>query len=256
MPAAPPPSRLPDAIAQEPSHTRQRPHARLRLFGLLAVVALTAALPLAGASAGPVDDGPERPAAAGTRAKTPEPAERTSGRGESADGADDADAARSADRTSGGTSDTGGTTGDRPGGADGKAAAGDPAGPESSKPSLLSGLGLTTEAHCGPQLSAPEGIEAQTCVLVQERDTWARTYYRNATGSALNAVLTLMAPGGRTVQLHCAVGAEDEPGMCETPRGRTRGGPEQYAAVAEYASAGEGPLLLRSGSNSAPSRRG
>src|SRR5947207_123844 len=44
------------------------------------------------------------------------------------------------------------------------------------------GLGLATAARCGPQLSSADGIEAQTCVLTQGRQTWARTYYRNATG--------------------------------------------------------------------------
>ncbi|MGW2341973.1 hypothetical protein [Streptomyces sp. NPDC001661] len=217
MPAAPRSPQLPDETE------RERPHARLRLFGLLAVVVLTAALPLAGASAGPVDDGPTRQPAteakpAGARATETETTE-----------------AKAAETT----------------GRDDK-----PAERETGKPSLLTGLGLTTEAHCGPQLSAPEGIEAQTCVLVQGHDTWARTYYRNATGSGLTAVLTLMAPGGRTVQLHCGVGAEDEPGMCETPRERTRGEAGRYTAVAEYAKGGEGPLLLRSGSNSAPSHGG
>ncbi|MFI5658054.1 hypothetical protein [Streptomyces sp. NPDC051684] len=230
MPAAPRSPQLPDETE------RERPHARLRLFGLLAVVVLTAALPLAGASAGPVDDGPARQTVTAVEAADP-PA---SGAAVS----DDADRANHA-------SNEGPSAG-----ADGESPDGKPAERETSKPSLLTGLGVTTEAHCGPQLSAPEGIEAQTCVLVQGPDTWARTYYRNATGTGLAAVLTLMAPGGRTVQLHCAVGAEDEPGMCETPRGRTRGEPGQYTAVAEYAKGGEGPLLLRSGSNSAPSHGG
>ncbi|MFE7856105.1 hypothetical protein [Streptomyces sp. NPDC057403] len=120
--------------------------------------------------------------------------------------------------------------------------------------SLLLGLGLATAARCGPSLASPDGIEAQTCVLTQGQDTWARTYYRNTTGGALDAVLSLMGPGGRTVQTNCAVGAEDEPGMCETPRERTRGTPDAYTAVAEFAAKGaDGPLLLRSGSNSEPS---
>ena len=60
-----------------------------------------------------------------------------------------------------------------------------------------------------------------------------------------------MGPEGRTVQMRCAVGAEDEPSACETPRERTRGALDAYAAVAEFAGAtGEEPLLLRSGSNS------
>ncbi|MFE3853267.1 hypothetical protein ACFXPN_19285 [Streptomyces griseorubiginosus] len=116
---------------------------------------------------------------------------------------------------------------------------------------LLLGLGLATAARCGPALSSPEGIEAQTCVLTQGEETWARTYYRNATGAALDAVLTLMEPGARTVQMHCAVGAGDEPDSCETPRELTQGSPGDYTAVAEFAERrGSGPLLLRSGSNS------
>ncbi|MFE8016831.1 hypothetical protein ACFU3O_29375 [Streptomyces antibioticus] len=126
-----------------------------------------------------------------------------------------------------------------------------PAAPSPSASPLLLGLGLATAARCGPELTSPDGVEAQTCVLTQGADTWARTYYRNATGRALNAVLTLMGPEGRTVQTRCAVGAEDEPDACETPRERTRGALDGYSAVTEFAEAlGEGPLLLRSGSNS------
>ncbi|MEV0175049.1 hypothetical protein AB0I00_28525 [Streptomyces sp. NPDC050803] len=120
-------------------------------------------------------------------------------------------------------------------------------------PSAL-GLGLGTAARCGPELTSPDGIEAQTCVLTQGEDTWARTYYRNTGGEALDSVLSLMGPGGRTVQMRCAVAAEDEPGTCETPRERTLGELDGYTAVAEFAArAGRGPLLLRSGSNSGAS---
>ncbi|WP_411149554.1 hypothetical protein [Streptomyces sp. A30] len=130
--------------------------------------------------------------------------------------------------------------------ADAKAPSAEPAG---SPP--LFGLGLATAARCGPELTSPDGVEAQTCVLTQGEETWARTYYRNATGGALDSVLSLMGPGGRTVQMHCAVGAEDEPGTCETPRERTRGNLNGYTAVAEFAGrAAGGPLLLRAGSNS------
>ncbi|HEY9369755.1 hypothetical protein [Streptomyces sp.] len=111
---------------------------------------------------------------------------------------------------------------------------------------------------CGPELTSPDGIEAQTCVLTEGRETWGRTYYRNASGQELTAVLTLMAPGGKTVQTHCAISAQDEPGACETPRERTHGAASQYSAVAEFAGSGEGdstPLLLRSGSN-APAANG
>ncbi|MFJ1972751.1 hypothetical protein ACIO93_29180 [Streptomyces sp. NPDC087903] len=122
---------------------------------------------------------------------------------------------------------------------------------ESGRSPLLLGLGLATAARCGPELASPEGIEAQTCVLTQGVETWARTYYRNATGGAVDSVLSLMGPVGRTVQMRCVVGAEDEPGTCETPRERLRGKPDAYTAVTEFAArAGLGPLLLRSGSNS------
>ncbi len=123
---------------------------------------------------------------------------------------------------------------------------------DSTGTALLLDLGLATAVRCGPELTSPEGIEAQTCVLTQGEDTWARTYFRNATGGALDSVLSLMGPGGRTLQMRCVVGAEDEPGTCETPRERTRGGgPDAYTAVTEFAErAGRGALLLRSASNS------
>ncbi|MEU8757742.1 hypothetical protein [Streptomyces sp. NPDC048659] len=113
---------------------------------------------------------------------------------------------------------------------------------------------LPSATRCGPELASPDGVEAQTCVVTEGRDIRGRTYYRNATGQELDAVLTLMAPGGRTVQVRCAVAAQDEPGMCETPREPVAGGPGAYTAVTEFAGAGEGdntPLLLRSGSNAA-----
>lgn len=99
----------------------------------------------------------------------------------------------------------------------------------------------------------PRGVGAQTCVLTEGRDTWARTYYRNATGERLSSVLSLMAPGGRTVQTHCEVEADDEPAACETPREKARGEADAYVAVAEFAGSGDlgdAPPLLRSGSNS------
>ncbi|MFD7439809.1 hypothetical protein [Streptomyces sp. NPDC059909] len=115
-----------------------------------------------------------------------------------------------------------------------------------------------TSERCGPELTSPDGVEAQTCVLTEGRDAWARTYYRNATGERLSSVLSLMAPGGRTVQTRCDVEADDEPGACETPREKAQGEADAYVAVAEFAGSGdlgEGPLLLRSGSNS-PSATG
>lgn len=109
-------------------------------------------------------------------------------------------------------------------------------------------------AHCGPELVSPEGVEAQTCVMNRAHDTWARTYYRNATGQELRAVLTLLGPGGRTVETNCQVAADDQPDSCETPHENSSGqsaGAGAYSAVAEFSGAGEdSPLLLRSGSNS------
>ncbi|CAM5631322.1 Secreted protein OS=Streptomyces alboniger OX=132473 GN=CP975_17250 PE=4 SV=1 [Streptomyces alboniger] len=114
--------------------------------------------------------------------------------------------------------------------------------------------GPADASRCGPELSSPDGVEAQTCVLTQDLETWARTYYRNVTGEELAAVLTMMGPGARTVRMHCAVGAGDEPGVCETPRERSAGETAAYSAVAEFAAGESGALLLRSGSNSgAPS---
>ncbi|WP_030780263.1 hypothetical protein [Streptomyces sp. NRRL S-920] len=137
-----------------------------------------------------------------------------------------------------------------------------PAGtPSNSSPDARSGSGAKSQADpqaerqlCGPELSSPEGIEAQTCVLTQGRETWARTYYRNATGEDLKGVLTQMGPRGRTVQMHCAVDAGDEPGVCETPRERSAGEAAAYSAVAEFAARESEGLLLRSGSNSAPTQ--
>ncbi|MEU7281281.1 hypothetical protein AB0A69_21270 [Streptomyces sp. NPDC045431] len=132
-------------------------------------------------------------------------------------------------------------------------------GPDSSAHGGAAVRGAT--ARCGPELVSPDGVEAQTCVLDEGAETWARTYYRNATGGELVAVLALMGPGGRTVRTHCAVAADDEPGACETPREPRRGKPGEYAAVAEFAGIGDAetsPLLLRSGSAVAnsPARSG
>ncbi|MFD5820031.1 hypothetical protein [Streptomyces sp. NPDC127038] len=123
-------------------------------------------------------------------------------------------------------------------------------GPRRSPPPSGLGPAPVTAARCGPELSSPDGVEAQTCVLTRGGETWARTYYRNATGDPLSSALTLMGPGGRTVQMDCAVDAEDDPGECETPGQRTTGDPGAYSAIAEFARGADEPLLLRSGSNS------
>ncbi|MDG5806946.1 hypothetical protein P9869_30640 [Streptomyces ossamyceticus] len=233
---------------------RGGPDARgLRLLGLTVAVACTLTLPLV-ASAGPLADAGDTMARRAAGQLDGAGAERLSaGAAGAAGAAEVADAAEVGGRA--GT----GHSGD---GAAGTSAAGSGDGPddkahdargdaESSRSRMLLGLGLATAARCGPELTSPDGIEAQTCVLTQGEETWARTYYRNATGRQLSSLLSMMGPGGRSVRMHCVVGAEDEPGACETPRGRTGGEPGAYTAVAEFAAPdGSGPLLLRSGSNS------
>jgi hypothetical protein len=197
-----------------------------------------AALPLAVASAGPVGDpDPATARTSGDRSRASDGGSRASeDRSRAADDAVRASGARGSD--------------DAPA-AVGRAGAGAPESrPTPSSSPLTLGLGIATAARCGPELASPDGIEAQTCVLTQGRDTWARTYYRNATGDDLRSVLTLMGPADRTVRVHCAVGADDEPGVCETPRERTTGDVRAYTAVVEFAEGADGPLLLRAGSNS------
>ncbi|WP_037674763.1 hypothetical protein [Streptomyces griseus] len=248
----------------------------LRLLALGGVAVCVVALPLAVASAGPVGDegfvadreqAAAADAAAGKAARSAEVsaengAEGTAERSGADDGRDDAqgnarDNARDTD--DGTAADPADSTADhshrRDEDADAKAShAGRGPRPGPVRSPLLLGLGLATAARCGPELTSPDGIEAQTCVLTQGEDTWARTYFRNATGGALDTVLSLMGPDERTVQTHCLVGAEDEPATCETPRERSRGQLDAYTAVAEFAKAsareGEGSLLLRSGNNS------
>jgi hypothetical protein len=204
------------------------------------------ALPWAMASAGSVGDG------RGPAARSSAAADRGTGGGGAGDhrGTGTGTGTGTEGRTDGGSDDRrtdadSGGGGDR--GTDAKAPAAEP-----SRSALALGLGLATAARCGPGLTSPDGVEAQTCVLTQGQDTWARTYYRNVTGRALDAVLSFMGPRGRTVQMRCAVGADDEPGTCETHRERIQGEPVEYSAVAEFADpGGAGPLLLRTGSNSA-----
>lgn len=188
--------------------------ANLRMLALAGAVALVVVLPLAAASAGPAG---------------PAGRERT-GPG------------KSPVRARGGAL---GVLGVPPGGA--PAAVSDPRPAGRALP--LPGAQDANIAQCGPELSSPAGLEAQTCVLEQGRETWGRTYYRNATGGPLSGVLTLMAPDGSTVQAPCDMPASDDPGACETPHEATVRGHGSYAAVAEIASA-KGNLLLRSGSNS------
>ncbi|TVL92299.1 hypothetical protein [Streptomyces sp. SAJ15] len=97
-------------------------------------------------------------------------------------------------------------------------------------------MGPGTTAACGPELASPEGVEAQTCVLTEGRESWARTYYRNATGGPLTVALTLMRADGQTRQVYCPVAADDDPATCETPRGAaSRGAETRRGATAQEA---------------------
>lgn len=200
----------------------------LRMLGLAAVVVAAALLPLV-ASAGPAGSPAVREAGREAGSEAGSEAGRESGREAGREARPDAEAPRGADVAS-----------------DAKAPGAAKAQREISP--------VRTAERCGPEVTSPEGIEAQTCVLTEARDTWARTYYRNTSGGELLAALSLMGPGGRTVQTHCAVEAQDDPATCETPREPSAGGPALYTAVAEFATPVDGtdvgPLLLRSGSNS------
>ncbi|MYR62992.1 hypothetical protein GTY54_44570 [Streptomyces sp. SID625] len=202
-----------DRRGREAERTGGADPRRVRLYALIGVVVCAVALPLAVASAGQVGD---------------------RGLPGGPDGREGAAASSASSAAP-----------DRPA-ADGKM----PRAAPTRTPFLL-GLGLATATRCGPEVASPGGVEAQTCVLTQGADTWARTYYRNATGRVLDAALTLMGPDERTLRTHCALDGGDEPGTCDTPREHTRGAPGAYTAVAEFAgSPGSGPMLLRSGSNS------
>ncbi|WP_318208324.1 MULTISPECIES: hypothetical protein [unclassified Streptomyces] len=206
----------------------------LRVVGLGAAVTVAVLLPLvamAGSTGEPATGGTVRPGAA------------------AADAADAADAKP-------GELLKGLGLGPRTGPAADPATPAIPTGPVTPRDTPPAPASPERVTHCGPELASPEGVEAQTCVLAEGPDTWGRAYYRNATGREIDAFLTLMAPGGRTVQVRCPVAAQDEPGTCETPRERGRGVATAYTAVAEFAGTGEGdntPLLLRAGSNTADS---
>ncbi|MEV6582189.1 hypothetical protein AB0M92_28920 [Streptomyces sp. NPDC051582] len=197
----------------------------LRLIGISAGVLIILSLPLAGAIAGPDFTGQDDGKGGGLLSSL--------GLADPAGGSRTPASAAGAGRRAGPP---------RPG---------QPGRPPAEEPQPGPSEQPRTDSRCGPELSSPQGLEAQTCVLAGEGRTWGRSYYRNTSGRALDAVLTVMGPAGRTVQIRCAVGAGDEPGLCETPREDSAGAPDAYSAVAEFAVPDdEGQLLLRSGSNS------
>ncbi|MGW2403537.1 hypothetical protein ACWCXK_03265 [Streptomyces sp. NPDC001739] len=247
---------------------------KLRMTGLAGVATLAVAVPLGAATAGPAAPLlPHRRAAApragqGTRTAENHPLLAgdlvgRSGTEERRNGAKPAEIGAKAGEREAKTGGHGAEAGKGAGAAAPHRPAGSRAATGARAGSLdgpldgpLDDLGLPLLSgritHCGPELASGRGIEAQTCVLTERGRTWARTYYRNVTGGALRAVLTLLRPDGRSIQVNCEVPAADVPGVCETPAGRTvRGDRTGYAAVAEFTDAAGERLLLRSGSNSA-----
>ncbi|WP_189131448.1 hypothetical protein [Wenjunlia tyrosinilytica] len=252
--------------------------ANLRTVALASVVFLAAALPLAAASAGPAFDaiGQHRSGGAveaSPRAVPAEPGEAS--RIASAEHPDPVESAAHSlslfDLPPLSATDEAGEAGetDEPGetGEAGEAGRTDEAND-----------GRTAGASCGPEVTSPEGLKTQTCVLTEAGRTWARSYYRNATGDPLRMVLTLMREDGRTVQVHCSVAAARSSGTCETPRRRSLPAPSQASpgvssgseagapesagaaasasgatgldsAVAEVATEDGSRMLMRSGSN-------
>ncbi|WP_037960034.1 hypothetical protein [Streptomyces violens] len=230
----------------------------VRMIALASTIALALTLPLAAAIAGPSEPGEPSPGA--------KPSASSQSRGEAAGRAAGQTTAEQAAELPSGAPE--GSAQDAPlparqgaaqDGARHSTMAGNGAARDGDKPgALLRSLGLGADAgngrtaHCGPELSSPHGIRAQTCVVSEDGRTRGVLYYRNASGGPLRAVLTLMRLDGRTVQTHCALSAADEPGTCATPSGATVRGSAPYAAVAEVADVRSDRLLLRAGSNSAP----
>lgn len=195
---------------------------KLRLTGLAGIAVLAIVVPLGAAMAGPAHR-----VAPGTQPGTAAKAENSS----SVETVNTAESGSNPGKSSATGTGSGSVSGPR-------------TGPGSGRPPVRT-------ARCGPELTVPQGIEAQTCVLARAGRTRARTYYRNRTGHPLHAALTLLRPDGGAVQVNCAVPAAGVPGMCETPAGPTvHAGGLPYAAVAEVSDAAGERLLLRSGSNS------
>ncbi|WP_431980628.1 hypothetical protein [Streptomyces qinglanensis] len=127
--------------------------------------------------------------------------------------------------------------------------------PSASPSSPLSSEEGNSATSCGLEIVSPHGVAARVCVLTDGGGTWARTYYRNPTGSRLPALLTLRGPDGRTARVRCVLRGGREGGVCETPRDgaaetsedRAPVAAHAYSAVAEVSSV-NGDRLLRAGS--------
>ena len=205
-------------------HQPQQRASRLRAVALASTVALAVALPLAAAVAG--EDARLASRASEAARSGPDGAEHGERPVDSQDGAERGPGP--AEGAGLGTS-SGARTENGPVGVDGKS----PTGADVPEPAdRAGGRGARPAASsCGPEIASPEGVEAQTCVLTEDGDTWARTYYRNATNGQLPTVLTLMRSDGRTVQVHCTLPAADEPGSARRHGTRAAGRTAEWGRV-------------------------
>ncbi|MGW7006960.1 hypothetical protein ACWGCW_30175 [Streptomyces sp. NPDC054933] len=229
----------------------------LRMIALASVAALAVALPLAAATAGPAGQSGKAPAtppglvgnaSRDSAGKAPKGTARDAAKAENAAGKSAGN--RPKESPSEAAKNPGGLLGDS--GLDLPSIPGAPGSIGAIGAQSNTGGQSSASANCGPQLTSPHEVEAQTCVLTDGHHTWGRTYYRNMTGGPLTAVLTLMRPDQRTVVVRCAVAAAAEPQMCETPHDPTVApGPSAppYQAVAEFASADGDRVLLHAGSD-------
>ncbi|UNZ18487.1 hypothetical protein [Streptomyces sp. 891-h] len=107
--------------------------------------------------------------------------------------------------------------------------------------------GRHSAASCGLEIVSPEGVAARACVLTRGVETWARAYYRNATGHRLPVSLALYGPGEGESRVRCTMRGDGRRGVCETPRGPGAGATEPgkgaSTAVAEVFAADGEPLL-------------
>ncbi|NJQ05488.1 hypothetical protein [Streptomyces lonarensis] len=209
----------------------------LRTTAVASAVALALALPLAFAKSTTQHvDSPAAPppAAAGTE---------SGATGEDKDGSPAQPGSGS--EPAPGHGDRHGAPGGAPDGPDGADGADGADGPEHP-----GGASRAADTDCGPAISAPEGVEARTCLVTEGADTWARVYYRNGSGEPLRGELTVHDPAGGTVEVRCDVPATEARGVCETPRVPTVDDSTAsfYSATAELTGPGADGALLRAAS--------
>ncbi|MEU4964507.1 hypothetical protein ACH4RA_10910 [Streptomyces smyrnaeus] len=223
-------------------HQPQERSSRLRVVTLASTVALAVALPLAAAVAGQ----DARLAAEAFQAAQPRHSDDHARR------VHDSQSQESGGHDSGGHETGGHETGTRSPGSDswaGHPSERSPSGSQTSE-DRPGGRGHPASS-CGLEIVSPEGVAARACVLTEGGDTWARAYYRNPTGGRLPVVLTLHGPDGSLARAHCTLRGDGDPGVCETPRGRSAkatADKDTYMAVADVSSA-DGRRVLRAESD-------